>query len=343
MNGECKKILEYTGNPSQVFYAQRMKLAEGRADGEDVIEVFNGKLLMWIMAGRCMDIGRLFFNGQNMAFLSKGGFSNAFNYDSAGTAGLETFAPGFLTTCGLRNSGVPNTCGRESFGIHGRIGQTPAEEVCVDRDLLSDEPAIILKGRTREGKLFGSSLELCREIRIGYGRSEFTITDTVTNFGALEEPLFLLYHFNMGYPLLDENSVFVTTHKYEKPVDKNAETDEENRCVFKTPRPGVPECCYYYRQNEEEGRSFAACVNKERGIGVAIHTRPEELPLLCEWKNQAAGDYVMGIEPCNCYGDGRAEHIKRNQAEIIPAYGQKTIHINIKFLGKENISEYVKK
>lgn len=337
MSDMSEKILKYTGNPSQVFYAQRMKLMEGRADGEDVIEVFNGRLLFWVMPGRCMDIGRMFFDGTNLSFLSKAGYTNAAYYDAAGMGGLDTFSPGFLTTCGLRNSGLPNECEGEMFGFHGRIGQTPAEEICVERILDTDKPYILLKGRTREGRLFGSSLELKREISVEYGSPEITIQDTITNYGPVDEPVFLLYHYNMGYPLLDENTEFVTTHEYEKPVDDNAATDEANRSTFRKPEARVPERCYYYRQKASGADAFGACINRKRGLGVAIHTNPDELPLFCQWKSWAAGDYVMGMEPCNCYGDGRAEHIRRGQTEVIPAYGSRTKTCRIEMLDQSAI------
>lgn len=337
MSNNLEKMLQYTGNSSQVFYAQRMKLMEGRADGEDVIEVFNGRLLFWVMPGRCMDIGRMIFDGNNLSFLSKAGYSNAAYYDADGMGGLDTFAPGFLTTCGLRNSGLPNECEGEKFGMHGRIGQTPAEEICVERVLDADKPYILLKGKTREGRLFGSSLELSREIRVEYDAAQIEIRDTITNYGPAEEPMFLLYHYNMGYPLLDENAEFVTTHEYEKPVDENAAMDEANRLTFRKPEAKVPERCYYYRQKTAGGNAFAACINRKKGLGVMLHTNPDELPLLCQWKSWASGDYVMGMEPCNCYGDGRAEHIRRGQTEMIPAYSSKTKVCRIEFLDKERI------
>lgn len=332
-----EKMLRYTGNPSQVFYAQRMKLMEGKAEGEDIIEVFNGKLLFWVMPGRCMDIGRMIFNGNNLSFLSKAGHSNAAYYDADGMRGIDTFAPGFLTTCGLRNSGLPNECDGEFFGFHGRIGQTPAEEICVERVLNAEKPYILLKGKTREGRLFGSSVELSREIRVEYESSEILIRDTITNYGATEEPIFLLYHYNMGYPLIDENAEFMTSHEYEKPVDENAAKDEADRLTFKQPEVKVPERCYYYKQRKSGDKAFGACINRKKGLGVMIYTNPEELPLMCQWKSWASGDYVMGIEPCNCYGDGRAEHIKRGQIEVIPPYGSKTKESRIEFLDKAKI------
>lgn len=336
-----EKLLAYTGNPSQVFYTQRMRLCEGKADGLEMIEVVSGPMLLWIMPGRSMDIGRLSYAGKNLSFLSKAGYSNAAYYDAAGMAGLNTFTPGFLTTCGLRNSGMPNRCEGEDFGFHGRIGQTPAEEVCVSRELGRETPVITLKGKTHEGWLFGSSLTLSREIKVYYELPFIDITDVIFNNGTKDEPCMILYHFNFGYPLLDENARFITSYKYEKPVDENAKIVEDERSEFRMPERNVPERCYYYKQREGSEEAFAACLNERLGIGVAIRTRPEELPLLCQWKSWAAGDYVMGIEPCNCHGDGRAKHMERGELEIIPAYSKKTVHIRVEILSKDGVERMV--
>jgi hypothetical protein len=73
--------------------------------------------------------------------------------------GLSTFAGGFLATCGLRNSGLPNDCDGEHFGFHGRIGQTAAEQVSILSDLYAPKPMIEISGVVREGRLFGANLQ----------------------------------------------------------------------------------------------------------------------------------------------------------------------------------------
>nr|WP_325215130.1 aldose 1-epimerase family protein [uncultured Oscillibacter sp.] len=328
-----KYLLQYSGNPDQTFFAQRMRLCEGVMDGLDVIEVDNGSgLRFWVFPGRCMDIGRLSFRGINVSFLSKAGFSNSAYYDAAGMNGLNTFAPGFLTTCGLRNSGLPCEVGGEEFGFHGRIGQTPADSIGIYRETESERPSIRITGRVKEGRLFGPHLELFRTITVWLQENKIEIVDRITNLAAIPEDCMMLYHFNLGYPFLTENARFATSHQYEKPVDENARKFEGQRLYFKKPVAQMPENCFYYRQSrDEQGHSYAACLNEEAGFGVVICTNPEELPLLCNWQSWAAGDYVMGIEPCTCYGDGRAAHQKRQQMITLQPYESRTHHLTICF------------
>lgn len=332
-----RRLLEYTGNPDQIFYAQPLTLRDGKEDGLHVIDVDNGAgLHFWIMPGNCLDIGRLSLHGVNFSFLSKAGYAHASYYEPEGMRGLHTFPPGFLKTCGLRNSGLPCQVAGEEFGFHGRIGQTPASMISIQRDLNAETPWIRISGRTSEGRLFGPHLELNRAITVFYGDNRIEIEDHIINLAAAPEDLMMLYHFNLGYPFLTENFHFITSHRYEKPVDANALANEDMRYQFKTPVPGMPENCYYYQQQRDaSGQSFAACVSDDTSLGVMIATAPEELPLLCNWHSWASGDYVMGIEPCTCYGDGRAAHLERNQMVRLEPYETRKHQVTVKFLDRD--------
>lgn len=56
---------------------------------------------------------------------------------------------------------------------------------------------------------------------------------------------------------------------------------------------------------DENGRSFAAVVNRKLGLGVVIDFDASLLPYFMEWKSTGAGDYVVGLEPSNSSVHGR--------------------------------------
>lgn len=58
----------------------------------------------------------------------------------------------------------------------------------------------------REAELFGENLTLRRTITTRYGENRICIEDEITNEGFRREPMMLLYHMNVGYPLLCEDS-----------------------------------------------------------------------------------------------------------------------------------------
>ena len=67
-----------------------------------------------------------------------------------------------------------------------------------------------------------------REIRVSTSENTFEIYDVIKNTGDRVEPVEILYHMNMGYPLLDENSVVRIPSVEVKPRDDHAAEDIEN-------------------------------------------------------------------------------------------------------------------
>ena len=46
---------------------------------------------------------------------------------------------------------------------------------------------------------------------------------------------------------------------------------------------------------DENGRSFAAVVNRKLGLGVRLDFDVSLFPYFMEWKSMGAGDYVVGL------------------------------------------------
>ncbi len=310
MNKEEKsKLFQYVGDVSQVFYAKSYRFEGGKADGMHAVDVSNGTgLLFTVYLDRAMDIGHLSFKGYNASFISKCGVTSAKNFDDKGLGWLKTFTAGFLTTCGLTQVGSPCKSDGEELGLHGVITSIPAEDVCIDIDLERSTPEITIKGRMRQGIIFGENLWLNREIKVKYGVNQIYINDFVENRGALERPYMMLYHFNIGYPLLDENVKLMTSAGYVRPRDEEAKSGEAMRENSEKPIPGYQEQVFYYKSKAVDDKgSFAGLYNEKLGFGIKIWSRPEQLPNLIQWKNMGYGDYVMGLEPGNCFPEGREE------------------------------------
>ena len=57
--------------------------------------------------------------------------------------------------------------------------------------------------------VFGEQLMLRRRIEADLGGVSLRISDTVTNVGATRCPHMLLYHCNIGFPVVDDGSELV--------------------------------------------------------------------------------------------------------------------------------------
>jgi hypothetical protein len=333
-----KDLFAYTGDISQVFYAKKYIMQDGKSAGMHAVDADNGSgLAFTVLADRCLDIGRLSYKGVNFAYISKAGYAAPQFYDPDRTA---VFSGGLLATCGLRNVGVPCEYRGEHFNLHGVIGSAPAEDLCVSTSFEGETPVISISGTMREAGIFGPNLFLTRHISVSYGENVIRIRDTIENRGWKKEPFMLLYHCNFGYPLLSENAEMITSCEYLRARDEHAKQGEKDRYLFQKPEGGFAEQCYYYKQKAaENGLSFGALINRRLGLGAALWADPLELPNLNVWKNPGAGDYVLGIEPGNCWPDGAAAQEKAGDLQYLKPMETRNTGISIEILEVGRMNE----
>lgn len=290
----------YIGHPSQLSGVEEHRLVGGKGDGMRLCEIENGKgLQMTISPDRCCDITRLRFRGVNLSYLSPCGYVAPAYYDGTGSNWLKSFTAGFLTTCGLQAVGSPCVDQGEELPLHGSIANIPAQHSYWEED----EAAIRVHALVRDEEIFGRKLVLKRVIRISREENSFTIRDEIENTGDRTEPLEILYHMNMGYPLLDEDSVITIPAAEVVPRNEHAAEDIANWMRMEKPRAGYEERCYYHKFGDTCGK--ASIYQPKLGIGLEISFDAGELDGFVEWKMMGIRDYVLGLECGNCYPDGR--------------------------------------
>lgn len=315
-----KEVLnKFTGDYSQLFYAKEYRFVGGYSDGMRGVDIDNGSgIFLTVLPDRALDMGRLTYKGINYSHMSKAGYVSPVYYDDKGNGWLKTFSGGFLTTCGLTQVGSPCTDGEEELGVHGRISAVPAENFSISIEFDSEIPVIILKGNMRVAKTFGHNLWMKREIKIIVGDNKIHLKDEVENRGGVDAPYMILYHFNLGFPLLDQHAEFSTNAEFVRSRDNIEQQEINNRSKFELPMQGYKERVFYYTQNNNKTSTFASLYNASLKRGLKIVTNPKELSNLVHWKNAGYGDYVMGIEPANCWVEGRAKQKEYGIVQIKP-------------------------
>ena len=289
----------YIGHDSQLYGVEEHRLVGGKGDGIRLLEAYNGKgMELTISPDRNGDITRLRYRGINMSYMSPCGYVAPAYYDNIGTNWLNSFTAGFLTTCGLEAVGSPCEDEGERLPLHGSIANLPCEQAY----WTEEESTLVIHSVTRDETIFGRKLRLCREIRLSKEKNEFEIIDTIENTGDRTEPLEILYHLNMGYPLLDEDSRVTVPSASVSPRDAHAEEDLENWMRMQKPTAGYKERCYYHEFSDEIGR--ASIYQPKLNIGLEITFDTKELDCFVEWKMMGIRDYALGLECGNCYPDG---------------------------------------
>lgn len=319
----------YIGHETQIRGVEEHRLVGGKGDGMRLYEIHNGTgLHMTVSPDRNGDITRLRYKGISLSYFSPCGYVAPTYYNSIGNHWLSSFTAGFLTTCGLQNVGSPCTDEGETLPLHGAIANLPCE-----RSYFTEEDAgYVIHTITKDEVLFGRKLVLDRELRISKNKAAFEITDTISNTGDRTEPFEILYHMNMGYPLLDEDSVITIPSKTVRARDSHAQEDMENWMHMQKPTAGYQERCYYHKFADEKG--FAGIYQPKLGIGLEIRFDAKALDGFVEWKMMGIRDYVLGLECGNCYPDGRAMMRKAGMLKYLQPGEKKTYSVKINIVQK---------
>ncbi len=314
---------KYVGHPSQLRGIEEHRLVGGKGDGMRLFQVRGSRGIEFtVSADRCGDISRLSYKGVNIGYFAPCGYVAPHYYDNKSAGFLKSFTAGFLTTCGLTAVGSPCVDNGEELPLHGSISHTPAENVLVDEESLS------ITLRIRDASLFSHQLLLTRTIRCLDDENAIEITDVVKNVGSKESPYMILYHFNIGFPLVCETSQVEIHSKGVAPRNEHSAEGIDRRLTVESPQKGFVEQCYYY--DMAEGK--ASIYNPLAKTGVEICYDTAQLPCFTQWKMMGEYEYVMGLEPGNCYPDGRDVMRQKGMLKML-APGQEavqTIRICIK-------------
>ena len=302
----------YIGHPDQLMTVQQGVLTQGKQNGVRFIDISNGAgLELTVLADRCMDIYQVRFDGKNLAFINPCGIVHPSYFARSDEAWFGTFTAGFLTTCGLTTIGVGAEENGVKLNLHGVIGNMPATQVNVERGESDGVPFVKLTGEMSENML-GYNMTLTREITIRHGVNEIELRDTVTNLGHKTAPHMILYHCNMGYPLLSENAVIEINSSDTRGRTAHAQDNIDKWRIVQKPQTEFEEICFYHNIIPgADGLARAAIKNSAEHIGVEVRYDPRTLDRFVQWSMFQKGTYVVGLEPCNGTIDGR-DDARRN-------------------------------
>ncbi len=291
----------YYGNSQQIRGVEEYRLVEGRAADMRMMRVRNGLgLEVELSVDRCLDIAKVTYKGDNLGYFSPAGHVAPTYYDANGAEMVRSFTGGFLTTCGLDNAGGACEVDGVAYPLHGRISNQPAEH-CYWTETEQD---FVVTAVMRQAGMFLEKLELYREIRIGKKESTIQIQDRITNRGDKKTPCMLIYHMNMGYPLLSEKAELSILSQDVQPRNEYASQYMADWSNLGCPGSMEDEVCYFHTFDKE---GYARIYNPDIKKGVEIRFDPETLNSFTQWKMMGKYDYVLGLEPGNCFPNGRKQ------------------------------------
>jgi len=321
---------------SQHWSIHKRTLKGGLRDGIDFLEVDNGVFSYSILPTRGMSLWRGQYKGIDIGWKAPVHgpvHPRHVNTSDRGGIGWLTGFDEWLVRCGLASNGPPGEDAftdragnprRDLLNLHGRIANQPAYYVEVRVGL--DPPfELSVTGQVEEGGLFYPHLVLTTTYTTVPGSNRVVIHDRVENRSAQSAEMQLLYHCNLGPPLLEPGSRFAIPTREVAPISPRAAEGIDTLESYAGPVAGFAEQVYCIApEADAAGRTLALLYNHARDRALAMRFNIRELPCFTVWKNTAALEdgYVTGLEPATNYPNFKTFERQQGRVVTLPAAGQ---------------------
>lgn len=279
---------------------------DGRARGtRGFLLRTGGGLEVEIAADRALDVLSATYRGIPLTWRGPGGLAHP-AYSEPGTEAFERdFFGGLMTTCGLQAFGPAGSDEDGSWQQHGYVNHAPAEAISQSTRWEGESCIFEITGTVREACMLGASLRLERTWRATLGETTLRLYDRVINEGGKRTPHMLLYHCNIGFPLLDDETELSVSHRAIRPRDDEARAGLAEWNRGGPPQSDFKEQVFIHEPRVcDDGWARATVSNVRldggRGVALSVGYRPNQLPALMTWRMLGAKTYVMAVEPANC-------------------------------------------
>jgi len=325
---DAAALRRVAGHPEQVVGAELLRREDGPERGVRIVRLRSGEVDVDVIVDRALDLGQASVRGIPVAWLSPTGLIGPWYAEPQGMGTFRTFFGGLLTTCGLDHTLGPDEDDashfrypgrdRQAFPLHGRVSTQPARLIAYGVALDHERPHCFVEGEVRQASVFGEALVLRRRIELDVGGRALRVSDTVTNAGYAPTPHALLYHVNLGWPLVAPGAR-VALAAGEPRVATDSARGADWRAVEAPVARAVEQVWEHTPRPAADGRVHVAVLNDDlgdgRAAGVEVAYDPATLPRLFQWRVMGEGHYVIGIEPGNLRIEGR--HAARAAGDLV--------------------------
>ncbi len=289
------ELPRWVGSQGQVARIDRFIEAEGPARGARRFRlVTGGGLEVELHPDRALDLGQVTWRGVPLAWMSPTGLPSPWLAEHTGRGWLRGFGGGLLATCGLDTFGPSTELDGVEYPMHGRIGSIP---VSVTRAGIEDDQ-LVIAGTARQAVVFGEDLVLERTWSAPLGGNVLRLRDTVRNAGHVPTGHMVLYHVNVGWPLLDEGASLDIPSREVVPRDADARSGAGRWHQIEAPQSGYREQVFGH-DFDDRRTARVAIDNPAINTRLELHFDTHTLPGMHQWKMSGEGHYVMGLEPVN--------------------------------------------
>ena len=320
------ELLRRMGRLEQVAGVRKVTLDDGQGRGVRILEFRTGSGFEFdVLVDRAFDIGRCMDGGRPLNWTSAVGTTGPWYYEPETWGWFRAWGGGLVVTCGLDHTmgpaedaipefHQPHMFKTQEYGLHGRLGGLPAKLAGYGERWEPDGTCVLwAEGEVRQASVFGENLVIRRRIEARVGESRLTIHDEVENLGFELTSHMLLYHCNIGFPVVDEGSELLipTAGTTTDPWDSI-----ESYRTLTAPQAHFQEACFYEQITTEPSALVpTAIVNRDLELGVYQLFDSRQLPAFMIWRQMGEGTYAVALEPGTNRAVPRSE--LRTSGEII--------------------------
>ncbi|MBO49158.1 MAG: DUF4432 domain-containing protein [Planctomycetaceae bacterium] len=312
-------------------------LRGGRREGVDVIEIDNGAVEITVIPSRGMGIWQVVSGDDRLGWRAPiRGPIHPREVNMGEPSGLG-WLDGFdelLVRCGLESNGAPefDADGRVVYPLHGKIANQPSDEVTVTVD--SDRGEIRVSGIVDEVRFHFLKVRLHATLVTRFGESGFRIHDEIENLSASSAEVQMLYHFNVGVPLLDAGSQLVAPSSTIVPRNERAAEGIDGYTNYQAEEAGYQEQVYFHQMHAAgDGNTRVLLKNGHSTAGVSLLYDARKLPCFSQWKNTTAvvDGFVTGIEPGTNFPNPRTYEGQQGRVLKLPGGGRETLGLGVEW------------
>jgi len=344
------ELLARVGRLEQVAGVRLVEGGDGAERGVRLLRCSTGAGFEFeILVDRGFDVGGAWLGGRPLAWASPVGLVGPWYCEPAGIGWFRGFPGGLVSTCGLDHTllggpddatvfGYPHRV-TETYGLHGRYTGLPARLAGYGARWDGDDCVLWAEGEVVQAALFGEQLMLRRRIEADLGGISLRVTDTVTNTGPTACPHMLLYHCNVGFPVVDAGAELVYPAGPGTCVSAASTPGYQE---LTGPDPGFVEECYEHDMRAgADGLVGAAVVNRAAGLGVFQRYDGAAMPHHITWRQLGPVAYVVAMEPSTNRDAGRFDARERGELGYLAPGEERRYRLEIGALdGREAIEAF---
>lgn len=310
------ELLRRVGHISQVGGVHLLASEDGPSRGVRYLEFRTGSGFHFKVAiERGMDVGYCDYKGQSLAWIPSTMLPGPWYFEQQSHFGwLRTALGGFNNSSGMVHIGNPETAdvsrynfparAEETYGVHDRMAMLPGQLMSYGERWEGDECILEAVGRVVQAQAYGENLILTRRYTAKLGESRFCMHDEIENAGFLPAEHMLLYHINIGFPVVDDGSELIAPVTKPPAIPDGLPISDPNEySYFISPQKDWQLQGFELEMAAEADGAVPVAIVNKNNFGVYVVYNREQMPQYLEWRMMGEGQYAVGIEPCtNTFG-----------------------------------------